>query len=361
MYRSLVLLVISCPCALVISTPVSIVSALAAAARHGVLIKGGIHLERLAAVRTIAFDKTGTLTRGIPIVTALEALDGVPPQHVLAVARAIELRSEHPIAEAIVRYAHRHNPSTVSAVGYQALPGRGGEAVVDGRPALVGNARLFRERALLSPSAAASAERVAARGETPVLVAHGGVPIGVIALADRPREAGRDVVDLLRHQGILHVAMLTGDTQKAAQTIASELGIEEVRAELLPHDKVDAVRALKAEHGVVAMVGDGVNDAPALAAADLGVVMGAAGSDAAIAAADVALMGDELSKIPYAVRLSRSTVRNIRTNVAVSLLLKAVFLVLAVTGEATLWMAIVADTGASLLVIANGLRLLRTT
>jgi Cd2+/Zn2+-exporting ATPase len=221
--------------------------------------------------------------------------------------------------------------------------------------------RLFRERGLLDAQSEAAVLAAVTEGRTPVLLAWDGALLGMIAVADRPRRAARDVVDLLRRHGVRHVAMLTGDNAGASAAIARELGIVEHRSELLPADKVAAVAELKSRHGTLVMVGDGVNDAPALAAADVGIAMGVAGSDAALETADIALMGDDLSRIPFALRLSRATLRNIRTNVTVSLLLKFVFLVLAVTGYATLWMAIVADTGASLLVIANGLRLLRTT
>jgi Zn2+/Cd2+-exporting ATPase len=360
-YRALVLLVISCPCALVISTPVSIVSALAAAARHGVLVKGGVHLERLAAVRVIAFDKTGTLTRGRPAVVGVTAFNDTSEPRLLALAAALESRSEHPIAAAIVHHARAHAAGTVDVERFRSLPGLGAEAVLHGRPALIGNVRLFRERGLLAPEMEAAVLKKAAGGSTPVLLAWDGAVIGMITVADRPREAARDVMDLLRGQGVRHVVMLTGDNAAAATSVARELGIAEHRAELLPEDKVDAVHALKTRYGMTAMVGDGVNDAPALAAADVGIAMGAAGSDTALETADIALMGDDLSRIPFALRLSRATLRNIKTNIAASLLLKFVFLALAVTGHATLWMAIVADTGASLLVIANGLRLLRTT
>ncbi|HEX2309643.1 MAG TPA: heavy metal translocating P-type ATPase [Vicinamibacterales bacterium] len=361
LYRALVLLVISCPCALVISTPVSIVSALAAAARQGVLVKGGVHLERLAAVKALAFDKTGTLTRGQPAVVAVTSFNGVPAERMLALAAALESRSEHPIAAAIVAHARALAASVPAVERFRSLPGLGAEAIVHDRAALVGNMRLFKERGLLDAHGEAAVAATVTGGRTPVLLAWDGALVGMIAVADRPRRAARDVVDLLRGQGIRHVVMLSGDNAGASEAIARELGIAEHRSELLPQDKVDAVAELRSRYGTLAMVGDGVNDAPALAAADVGIAMGAAGSDAALETADIALMGDDLSRIPFALRLSRATLRNIKTNVTVSLLLKFVFLVLAITGHATLWMAIVADTGASLLVIAHGLRLLRTT
>jgi len=358
-YRALVLLVISCPCALVLSTPVSIVSALAGAARKGVLIKGGRHLETLGRVACVAFDKTGTLTHGAPDVVDIVPLDGVSARDVLRLAAALESRSDHPIGRAILRRARRDGVEVVPGAAHQALPGLGASAVVGGQPVVIGSHRLFEERGWCAEAIDAQIDAIASAGRTIVLVAAAGRTIGIIAVADAPRDTGRMTVDLLRRGGIHHIVMLTGDHANTAQRIAGEMGITEVRAELLPADKVSAVRALKAAHGSVAMVGDGVNDAPALAAADIGIAMGVAGSDAALETADVALMADELLRIPYAIRLSRSTVRNIQVNIAVSLGLKAVFLVLASMGAATLWMAVVADMGASLLVIGNGLRLLR--
>jgi len=361
LYRALVLLVIACPCALVISTPVAIVSALAAAARQGVLVKGGVHLERTGAVRCIAFDKTGTLTEGRPSVEAVEAFDEEDPARLLAVAASLEARSEHAIARAIVEHAASSGVPVAPVQGFKALPGLGAEATLDGRPALTGNARLFSERRLLDDRARALADRVSGSGRTAVFVALDGHVIGALIVADRARPSARDVVDLLREQGIGEVVMLTGDNAGAAGVVARALGIRELRAGLLPAEKVAAVTELRRRFGAVAMVGDGVNDAPALAASDVGIAMGAAGTAAALETADVALMSDDLSKIPYAVRLSRLTLRTIKANIALSLAVKAVFLALAVAGHATLWMAILADTGASLLVIANGLRLLRTT
>ncbi|MGE3511222.1 MAG: heavy metal translocating P-type ATPase [Vicinamibacterales bacterium] len=363
LYRALVLLVVSCPCALVISTPVSVVAALAGAARRGVLIKGGVHLERAASIRCLAFDKTGTLTLGQADVLDIQTFGAARPADVLAVAAAVERRSEHPIAQAIVQHARRHGAAGMVATDVHALPGRGAEGMLDGRPILVGNPRLFEERGLhgglTGGVLAAAVARVAEAGRTPVIVSRDGTPIGVIAVADRPRPAARDALDVLRRDGIAHLVMLTGDSEATARAVARELGIDQVRAGLLPEDKVDAVRELRARYGTVAMVGDGVNDAPALALADIGVAMGAAGSNAALETADVALMSDDLLKIPYALRLSRSTLRNIQANLAISLVLKGTFVIAALAGVATLWMAVLADTGASVIVIANALRLLR--
>jgi Cd2+/Zn2+-exporting ATPase len=357
-YRSLVLLVISCPCALVISTPVSVVSALAASARKGVLIKGGARLERLADVRAIAFDKTGTLTKGTLQVVDVIPLDGVPSDRLLRLAASVESHSEHPIAGAIVAHARERGVALATTTGFQALPGFGAQAQVDGMPVLVGNHRLFEERGLCTPSIHDAVEALAARGRTTVVIG-GTQPIGLVGISDQPREAARDALQMLRDQGVRHIALLTGDHASAARVVSEAVGVDEVHAGLLPADKVKTVEALRARFGTVAMVGDGINDAPALASADVGIAMGVAGSAAALDTADVALMADELSKIPYALRLSRATVRNIRANIAFSIVLKAAFLVLAIAGLATLWMAVVADMGASLIVIANALRLLR--
>ena len=358
-YRALVLLVISCPCALVISTPVSIVSALAAAARKGVLIKGGARLERLAAVKCVAFDKTGTLTKGHVRVESVVPLDGIPPSEVIRLAASLESHSEHPIGRAILRRAEEWGLEPMAPTGFQAIPGRGAEGWVDESHVVVGSHRLFEERGMCNPRAEQILGELEKQGSSTVMVAAAGRPVGVIGVADEPRETARGVVEMLRAQGIEHIALLTGDYEAPAGALARSLGLDTYRASLLPEDKVAAVNELRSRFGTLAMVGDGVNDAPALASADVGIAMGAAGTDAALETADVALMSDELIKIPFAIRLSRATARNIRVNIAFSLTLKAAFLVMALAGTASLWAAVVADTGASLIVIANALRLLR--
>jgi Zn2+/Cd2+-exporting ATPase len=358
-YRSLVLLVISCPCALVISTPVSIVSALAAAARKGVLIKGGARLERLAAVRCVAFDKTGTLTRGRLRVTDIVSVNGAQPVEILALAASLERRSEHPIGRAIVERAADDGIALTRADRVEALPGLGAQGHVAARAVVVGSHRLFEQRGWSSPEVERATQALGARGRSTVVVAADGEAIGVIGVADEVRAGAQDTVSMLGRQGIEHIVLLTGDHELAARALADSVGISDYRPSLLPEQKLAAVEALRARHGSLAMVGDGVNDAPALAAADVGIAMGAAGTDAALETADVALMADDLAKIPYVLRLSRATVRNIRVNVGFSLALKTVFLVLALTGGATLWMAVLADMGASLIVIGNALRLLR--
>jgi Zn2+/Cd2+-exporting ATPase len=356
-YRALVLLVVSCPCALVISTPVSIVSALAGAARQGVLVKGGIHLERLATVRVVAFDKTGTVTTGNLTLDAIRPFGNHSDNDVIGAAASVESQSEHPIAAAILAEARSRRVSLATPSDVRALPGLGVEGLVGDAQVVCGTPRLFASRGTLGADAAAVAEELALRGMSPVIVWRNGETIGVLGVTDRPKRDAAQVVSDLRAQGVSRVAMLTGDHDAAAQATGSLVGVDDVRSAQMPHDKVSAVEELRDAHGAIAMVGDGVNDAPALAAADVGIVMGAMGSDAALETADIALMTDELPKVPYTLRLSRATLTNIRVNVALSIGLKAAFVVMAVAGVATLWMAVLADTGASALVVANAVRL----
>jgi Cd2+/Zn2+-exporting ATPase len=358
-YRALVLLVIACPCALVISTPVSIVAAIGAATRRGVLIKGGATLETLGRVRSVAFDKTGTLTEGRPRVVSVHALDG-DDAALLALAGAVEARSEHPLARAVVHEAraHRNGSQALEATGFMSLPGLGARAEVNGETVYVGNARLFEERGILLDGAGPTLEGFYEQGNTAVLVGTQTRVLGVIALADTPRQAAKDAVEKLRRAGVRQVAMLTGDNPRTAAAISRQVGVDTFHAGLLPADKLEAIKRMSIESGPVAMVGDGVNDAPALAAADVGIAMGVAGTDAALEVADVALMSDDLSRLDYAVRLSRETLKTIRQNIGVSLGVKAVALALATLGTLPLWGAIAADMGVSLLVTLNGMRLL---
>jgi Cd2+/Zn2+-exporting ATPase len=361
LYRALVLLVVSCPCALVISTPVSIVSALAGAAQQGVLVKGGIHLERLAGVRVVAFDKTGTVTTGRLTLDALHPVDGLTADTILELAASVESQSEHPIASAILAAAKVRGVTLSVPVNVRALPGLGVEGQVRGAAIVCGTPRLFTERGAMTPVIASLAQRIVKDGMSPIVVARNGVAIGVLGVTDRPKAGAARMVSDLRAQGVSRVAMITGDHDAAAQATGAEIGVDDVRSGQLPEDKVTAVESLRHAHGAIAMVGDGVNDAPALAAADVGIVMGAMGSDAALETADIALMTDELPKVPYTIRLSRATLANIRMNVAISIGLKLAFVCLAVAGVATLWMAVLADTGASALVVANAVRLRRFT
>jgi Cd2+/Zn2+-exporting ATPase len=444
-YRALVLLVIACPCALVISTPVTIVSALTGAARRGILIKGGLHLENAGRARVVALDKTGTLTAGEPEVVDVVALNGTSTREVVRLAAAAERRSEHPLARAILRYAEEiddgdagmhgevaagawsseslgSSGSSGGSLSMTALTGFGVRAEVNGELVYVGSARLFRELGSLDEAAAALVARYEAEGRTAVLV--GRVPVtasaeagtkvgdravaggaagggtlaagpssdriaaaepltagpnpagasegpasapvvyGAIALADRLRPEAAGALRELHAAGIERVVMLTGDRPGAAAAVAAALGgpgagVDEYRAGLLPEDKVAAVHELRGEHGKVIFVGDGVNDAPALAAADVGVAMGSAGTDVALETADIALMADDLSKLPVTIRFARRAERIIRANITFALVTKAAFLGLAVAGQATLWMAVLADVGASLIVVANGMRALK--
>ena len=358
-YRALVLLVIACPCALVISTPVSIVSALSAAARNGVLVKGGAHLERLAAVRVVAFDKTGTLTTGTFRVASVRPVSNVSATELLAYAAAVESRSEHPVAAAVTAHARTAGVSIPVATGFVSLPGLGAEAEVDGAHVVVGNERLMNVRGIAVPPEPGGASSQVGKVLT-VFVAVNGMCQGSLLLEDRPRANASEAIELLREHGVKRVAMLTGDHSSTAARVAAELGLDEHHAQLLPEQKHALIGDLRSRYGPVLMVGDGINDAPALAAADVGIAMGAAGSDTALETADVALMSDELLRLPYAIRLAQATLRNVRMNVAISLALKSAFLVMAIAGMATLWMAVLADTGASVIVVGNALRLLRT-
>lgn len=359
-YRALVLLVIACPCALVISTPVSVVAGLAGAAKQGVLIKGGVHLETPAKLRAIAMDKTGTLTEGRPHVVEIAAFDGRSPEALLSLAAALEARSEHPLAKAILAKAAEQNVQFSPGQGVQAIRGKGVIGRVADRDAWLGSRAFLEERAASANNteALARAGALAVAGRTVVAVGDGKSVWGLIAVADAVRPEARKIVAALHAAGIERVVMLTGDNRATAERIAGETGVDEVQAELLPEHKVAAVEALVSRYGAVAMIGDGVNDAPAMARANLGVAMGAIGSDAAIETADIALMQDDLSRLPWVIGHSRATLGIIRQNIAFSIGVKAVFTVLTVLGAASLWGAIAADVGASLLVVLNGLRLL---
>jgi Zn2+/Cd2+-exporting ATPase len=360
LYRALVLLVIACPCALVISTPVTLVSALANGARNGVLIKGGRHLEAMASIRAIAFDKTGTLTEGRLTVTDVVSLDSLAGGEILQIVAAMEHHSEHHLAAALLHEMH-HRDLAYLHLGvdeFDAIPGRGIAATVDGTRYFVGNRELGQERQFWSPAAQEAASRFVREGKTTMVLGVEGRALGIIALRDSLRAECRSSVADLRSQGISHLVMLSGDHEDAAARMAGEAGVREWFAHLLPQEKVAAIRRLKGIHRSVAMVGDGINDAPALAAASVGIAMGAAGTDTTLETADIVLMGDNLKKLPYLVALGRYAMRIIRQNIALALALKIIFLVLSIAGISTLWMAILADDGAALAVILNGLRVL---
>ena len=360
-YQALVLLVIGCPCALVISTPVSIVASMAAAARNGVLVKGGTFIEVPARLRAVALDKTGTLTAGAPKVVDIVAMEGHTEVEVLTSIGALEAHSDHPLARAIVAYVRERGVPVTPAQEVQAVQGRGVTATVNGVAYWLGSHRYLEERGQETPAVHDRLESLSSAGRTVVVVGKDDHVCGFVTLADAVRPESAAAIRALHDAGVEHVVMLTGDNRPTADRIAAATGIEAVRAELLPADKVKAVEDLVATFGTVAMIGDGVNDAPAMGRASLGVAMGAAGSDAAIEAADVALMSDDLSKLPWLIRHSRRTLRIIRQNVVLSLGVKAVFVLLTFAGMASLWAAIAADTGVSLVVVANALRLMRST
>ena len=370
-YRAVVLLVAAAPCALVMSTPVAIAAAIGRAGREGVLIKGGIHLENLAKLKVVAFDKTGTLTLGKPVVTDVVPRPGVDAGALLRAAASVERLSEHPLARAIVERARKEGVETLEARSFQALAGAGAKAEIDGRTVHVGSPALFRDLAGTpldgaSPDGASvdgapgdeEVERLQAEGKTVVLVGDEGGAWGLLALRDEPREAARRAVGDLRGMGY-RVAMLTGDNERTARAIAEDLGIDDVRADLKPEDKVAAVKELEGEYGPAAMVGDGINDSPALATATVGMAMGTAGTDAAIEAADVALMGDDPGKAAYALRLARRSRGISLQNIVFSILVLAVLIPGAVLGLLGIAVAVFAHEASELLAVANGLRAAR--
>lgn len=358
LYKALVLLVIACPCALVIATPVTVVSGLGAAARRGILIKGGVYLEEARKLRAIALDKTGTITEGKPRLVATEVLSPSDSEaKVLSWAASLAGHSDHPVSKAIAKGLNL--PENV-LTDFTALPGRGIEARLDGHTLILGNHRLIEDRGLCSPEIEAHLSVHENQGRTATLLATEDRVLAIFAVADTIKESSREAITDLHRLGVTSV-MLTGDNAATAVSIARQAGIDDARGNLLPEDKLTAIEELQGRFGPTAMTGDGINDAPALARADIGVAMGAAGTDTAMEAADVVIMNDDLRRIPETIRLSRQTHAVLWQNIALALGIKAVFLGLAVFGSATMWMAVFADMGASLLVVANGLRTLRTT
>lgn len=358
-YEGLVLLVVSCPCALVISTPVSIVAAITSAARNGVLIKGGPFIEAPARLRAIAMDKTGTLTEGRPQVRqVITLLADYTESRVLEVAASLETRSTHPLAVAITTEAARRGISTRVAENFQAIPGKGVVATIDGQGVWLGSHRYLEERGQDSADMHRQLEKLASQGLTVVVVGEKDQVCGFITLADQIRPNAATSISAFRQAGIKHVVMLTGDNRATGDSVAKQVCVDEVRADMLPEDKLAVIAELVGRYHSVAMVGDGVNDAPALARATIGIAMGAIGTDAALETADIVLMSDDLSKLAWLIRHSRRTMKIIHQNIGLSLAAKAIFVILTLTGFASLWAAIMADTGTSLLVIFNGLRLL---
>ena len=355
-YKALVLLVISCPCALVISTPVTVVSGLSAAARRGILIKGGAYLEDARLLKAVALDKTGTLTQGKPKLVDWQVWQGADPALAQQAAASLAARSDHPVSKAI---AASLNVEHAPVQAFEALPGRGVQGIVNGQRLLLGNHRLVHEQGQCTPALQAELERHEQQGRSITLLADETRVLAWFAVADTIRESSRQAVAELKALGVTSV-MLSGDNSATANAIAAQAGIEDARGDLLPEAKLDAIKDLQRRYGRTGMTGDGINDAPALAQADIGFAMGAAGTDTAMEAADVVIMNDNLLRVAETVRLSRRTHAVLRQNITLALGIKSVFLLLAVFGSATMWMAVFADMGASLLVIANGLRLLRS-
>jgi Cd2+/Zn2+-exporting ATPase len=357
LYKALVMLVIACPCALVISTPVTVVSGLAAAARHGILVKGGVHLENGRRIKAVALDKTGTLTHGRPVLTDVVPLVERPADELLQMAASVDAHSEHPVAAAIVAAWQAPGRALLDVADFESLTGRGAQGRVAGRLYYVGNHRLVEELAICGPQVEAVLQRLEREGKTAVVLATEQEPLCVLGVADTLRGHSAEAIRDLHALGVVSV-MLTGDNPATARAIADQVGIDDARGNLLPEDKLAAIDELIARYGTVGMVGDGINDAPALARASIGFAMGAAGTDTAIETADVALMDDDLRKLPRFIALSRRTSQVLWQNISLALGIKALFFALALAGKATLWMAVFADMGASLLVVGNGLRLL---
>ncbi|NOD90791.1 MULTISPECIES: cation-translocating P-type ATPase [unclassified Ruegeria] len=358
-YNALVLLVIACPCALVISTPVSIVAALTASARAGVLIKGGAYIEAPGRTTALAMDKTGTITMGEPEVANVYPLGDPSEQELLASAASLEVRSSHPLARAILTRAEQTDISISAAEDIRTVPGRGLEGRIERGDIWLGSDRFAEEKGFGASIPAELRNQIESAGSTLVVVGDENGVAGLLELRDRIRPEARSIVARLHAQGVKSIIMLTGDNEQTARAVAAEVGIDEVRAQLLPEDKVAAIEELAEQHEMVAMIGDGVNDAPAMARAHYAVAMGAVGSDAAIETADIALMTDDIGKVPWLIDHSRRTMSIIRQNIGFSLATKALFVTLTGFGLASMWGAIAADVGVSLLVVANALRLLK--
>jgi Cd2+/Zn2+-exporting ATPase len=355
--RAIAMLVGASPCALAISTPAAVLAGVARAARSGVLVKGGLHLESLAEIRALAMDKTGTITAGRPVVAAVVPAPGVEEPRLFALAAALERRSEHPIARAVVAAAQA--APRLEAGDVTAIRGKGLQGTLDGRVLEAGSPRLLAERATaVPPEVRARIEALDREGHTIVAVIHGGVLQGAIALSDRPRPEASGAIARLHAMGVRPVIMLTGDRRAVAEQVGRAVGVDEVQAELLPEDKIEHVRSLLQRHGAIAMVGDGVNDAPALAMATVGVAMGRAGTDVALEAADVALMADDLDRIPLAISLARFARSVIRQNVLVSMGMVLVLIPLTLSGLVNTTLAVIMHEGSTVAVVLNGLRLL---
>ena len=362
-YQGLAVLVVGCPCALVISTPVSIVTAIGNAAKNGVLVKGGVHLEEMGVLKAIAFDKTGTLTKGVPAVTDYKILSDENSSGLFAVIAALENKSQHPLASAIVRKAEADAVSYMDKVmeDFTSVTGKGLKGTIDGIGYYIGSPKYLGEIVEDGIPAVVDEEisRLQSQGKTVMVAGVESRVLALIAVADEVRESSREIVSRLHELGIEKTIMLTGDNKGTAEAIGTQAGVSEIVSDLLPEDKLNFIKALQKKHGKVAMVGDGINDAPALAAATVGVAMGGAGTDTALETADIALMADDLKKLPFTIKLSRRTLAIIKQNIGFSIGVKLLALLLVIPGWLTLWIAIFADMGATLIVTLNGLRLLR--
>ncbi|OLN23200.1 cadmium transporter [Domibacillus antri] len=359
-YRGLAVLVVGCPCALVISTPVAIVTAIGNAAKNGVLIKGGIHLEETGRLKVVAFDKTGTLTEGKPEVTNVVSFSDSSEHDILAISAAIETFSHHPLASAVLRKADKEKADKYTADNFQSFTGKGAKAVLNGTEYFIGSPILFQEMMSIPQDVQKQIAGLQAQGKTVMLIGTKDEIKGGLSVADQVRKSSLSIIQKLQKLGIEKTVMLTGDHQAAGNVIGSQLHVSEVRAELLPEDKLAAVKSLREQHGKVAMIGDGINDAPALASATVGIAMGGAGTDTALETADIALMADDLEKLPYTIALSRKTLNVIKQNIAFAFGLKLLALLFIIPGWLTLWMAIFADVGSTLIVVLNSLRLMKT-
>lgn len=365
-YRALVLLVIACPCALVISTPVSIVSGLAAMAKSGVLVKGGVFLEAMGKIRALAVDKTGTITEGRPKVKKVITWNGLPEWQLLEIAASIESLSSHPLAQAVVDHAKSLSVTLKKASDFKTVVGKGAEAKIEGHAYFLGNHRFAHELGVCTPDLEGELSRLEEQSYSVIIIGHiphegcVGEVLGILALGDTIRQNAKSAIVELHKVGVQKIIMLSGDNQRTASSIAQEVGIDEAIGDLLPDDKVRHLKALVEKYGSVAMIGDGINDAPALAQASVGIAMGGVGTDTAIETSDVTLMQDDLGQVSMAIRMGQRALAVIRFNVGLALATKAIFLILAIIGISNLWLAVAADTGASLFVTFNALRLLRS-
>lgn len=361
LYQGLSILVVGCPCSLVISTPVSIVSAIGNAAKNGVLVKGGVYLEEIGHLRAIAFDKTGTLTKGKPVVTDFITTSSDTGINYLSIISSLESLSQHPLASAILNEADKTNVDykSIQIEDFQSITGKGLTGIYQNIRYYIGSPKLFSASVIEETAVKVQYRQFQEQGKTAMYFGTDEQILGVIAVADEVRDSSADVISELHKLSIEHTIMLTGDNTKTAESIGRQLGVTEIKGDLMPQEKLDSIKALRTTYNKVAMVGDGINDAPALAASTVGIAVGGAGTDTALETADVALMGDDLQKLPFIVRLSRQTLKVIKQNITFSLGIKLLALLLVIPGWLTLWIAIVADMGATLLVTLNGLRLMK--